>query len=101
MFVGGLTVSIIFYQLTIMAHRECERRLGRAVMTDRVLCASARSEEACQADPGGLLVVRSPDGSYSLAGIFSVGMICSSSENIGVFTNISVVRNWLADSIIW
>ena len=84
-----------------MAHRECVRRLGRAFVTDQVLCASTRSKEACQADSGGLLVVRSPDSSYSLAGIFSVGMICGSSEGIGVFTNISVIRDWVADTMIW
>ena len=84
-----------------MAHGDCVKQLGRAAVTDRVLCAASRSEEQCQTDSGGPLVVRSSDGSYFLAGIFSVGMICSNSDNIGVFTNISVVRDWLTDAMLW
>ena len=67
-----------------------------------MLCAASLCKEMCQADSGGPLVVNSPYGSYSLAGIFSVGMIySSSSHNTGMFTNISVVHDWLADAILW
>ena len=91
----------MFYQLTIRAHRDCVRRYGRTVVTDRMLCAATRSKEPCRTDSGGPLVVRSPNGSYSLAGILSVGMICSHTDNVGVFTNISAVHDWLADTMIW
>ena len=90
---------IIFYQLSIMHHEDCLSRYGSRVVTDQTLCATTNSEGSCQIDSGGLLVVRSSDGSYSLAGIYSLGMISSSHDNIGIFTNITAVSEWLAKNM--
>ena len=83
-----------------MPHGECVRRYGR-IATDRMLCADSSSEQTCRIDSGGPLVVRNTDGSYSLAGIFSVGMICSSRDTVGIFTNITAVGDWLAETMIF
>lgn len=82
-----------------MAHRDCVSKYGARLVTDGMLCANSTSEQPCKADSGGLLVTRSPEGSYSLAGIFSVGMIRSGHDNLGIFTNITAVSGWLADIV--
>ena len=45
-------------------------------------------------------MVRSSEGSYTLAGISSMEMICGSDDNIGVFTNIRTVNDWLVKNMI-
>ena len=95
-----MTVPIVFYQLTIIPHGDCASRYGKEVVTDRILCASSDSEKSCQPDSGGPLVVRSSSGSYTLAGIMSMGMICGSGGSLGVFTNITTVNDWLVDNMI-
>ena len=45
-------------------------------------------------------MVRGPDGSFMLAGISSVGMVCGSGDNMGIFTNITAVNDWLVDTMI-
>lgn len=92
-------MTILFYQVTIMPRSKCVSRYGKAV-TDRMLCAASSSNSSCWSDPGGPLVVRGPDGSYSLAGIFSGGMGCNIRDHIGIFTNITAIRNWLTDYVI-
>lgn len=79
-----------------MSHWACVRKYGSYV-TDRMLCVASSSHYPCFTDLGGPLIVRSADCSYSLAGIFSVGMKCTSSEGVGVFTSLAVVRDWLAE----
>ena len=83
-----------------MPHRECFCRYGGDVVTDRVSCATFSSEELCHSDSVGPLVVRSPDGSYSLAGIPAVGMLCSNRDKIAVFTNITAVNDWLVSNMV-
>lgn len=99
--VGTPTVTDVFYQVTIMPHSECVGRYGSTVVTDRMLCAASSSDRSCFTDPGGPLVVRGPDGSYTLAGIFSSGMRCSNRDDVGIFTNITAVHDWLADTMVW
>ena len=84
-----------------MPHGDCVTRYGDTLVTDRMLCAASNSEQPFKADPGGLLVVRSPEGSYSLAGIFEMGIIHGRHGDSGMFTNITAVSDWLADVMTW
>lgn len=95
-----LAAVIIFYQVTIMPHSECVSRYGRGFVTDRMLCASTTSKGLCQTHSGGPLVVRRPDGSYSLAGILSAGMRCSTRDSVGLFTNMSAMYDWLHNNMV-
>ena len=87
---------IVFYQVSIMAHSDCVSRFG-SYITNQMLCATSSDADSCLTNPGGPLVVRSPDGSYTIAGIFSAAMKCSSHDNVGVFISVTAVHNWLAD----
>lgn len=69
-------------------------------MTDEMLCVIPNSQDSCVTDLGGPLVVRSPDGSYSLAGVFSAAMRCTSDHNFGFFISVAAVRDWLADYMV-
>ena len=87
-----------------MPHSECvsryDSRYSSRARRDWKLCATSSSREWCRSDPGGPLVVRSPDGSYSLAGIASKGMGCDSHDDVAIFTNIAAVYDWLTDYVI-
>ena len=83
-----------------MDHNDCVSQFSRGHVTDQMLCASSRSDRLSQSDSGGPLVIRSPDGSYSLAGVLSMGMGREIYDDIGVFTNIAAVRDWMADYMI-
>lgn len=62
-----------------------------------MLCIVSSSEEFRQTDPGGPLVVQGTDSAYMLAGILSRGMGCNNRDDVGVFTNIAAVRDWIAE----
>ena len=66
-----------------------------------MLCAFAHpgDEETINPDSGGLLLVRRPDGSYALAGILSRGVFYDSVSNLGIFTKISAVNDWLVHTM--
>lgn len=87
-----------------MLQEDCVRRFpaiyGKAVVTDRMMCAGSSSVNSCRHDSGGLLVVRNPEGSYSLAGILGPGITCDSSGNVGIFTKIPAVNDWLVENMI-
>ena len=83
-----------------MSHGDCIKEHTRGFMTDRMLCATTSTDLMCQTDSGGPLVIQRYDGSYSLAGIFSKGMGCDYRHGVGVFTNVTVVRDWIAEYMI-
>ena len=80
-----------------MSHKDCIREQGRRFVTDRMLCATTSTDKVCLTDSGGPLVVCNLYGTYSLAGIFSMGMGCNYHHGVGVFTNIMGVRDWITE----
>ena len=69
----------------------------RGFVTDQMLCATTITDKVCLTDSGGPLVLRSSDGAYSLAGIFSMGMRCDYVHGVGIFTNVMAVRDWITE----
>lgn len=83
-----------------MSHSHCAGVLSKGYVTDQMLCASGSSEESCQINSGGPLVVRSSEGSYSLAGIHSQRITRDRSNRIGIYTNITALHDWLANYLV-
>ncbi|XP_062514658.1 CUB and sushi domain-containing protein 2-like isoform X2 [Corticium candelabrum] len=76
-----------------------EARSHGGAVTDNMLCAGLveGGRDACVADSGGPLVVRSQiDGKYILTGITSWGVGCGEPHKYGVYTKVSNFVDWIS-----
>lgn len=75
-------------------------RSHRGAVTNNMVCAGLQQggRDACDADSGGPLVVRSPiNGRYVLAGITSWGSGCGEPDKYGVYAKVSNFVDWIAE----
>lgn len=79
----------------VLDRRQCSAAYGDR-FTDTMLCAGVKEggKDACQKDSGGPLLVEN-----QLAGIISWAIGCASSENPGVYVDVSHVRHWIESTV--
>jgi trypsin len=84
-FLRGVTVQIV-------SEQACKRAYGSDRITNRMLCAGVNGgrKDACQGDSGGPLVIDNV-----LAGIVSWGYGCGDKSYPGVYTNVSVLSDFI------
>ncbi|MBF0203932.1 MAG: serine protease [Desulfamplus sp.] len=87
--------------IPLISNEKCASVFGVGEITENMLCAgfSEGGKDACQGDSGGPLVVPHPDGGYVLTGIVSWGNGCAQPDAYGVYTRISMMRNWILQQI--
>ncbi|KAL7291452.1 hypothetical protein TKK_0015036 [Trichogramma kaykai] len=87
--------------LKVMSNRRCEAMYKSAGYDESVpgifICAGGEGGvDSCEGDSGGPLVVQRPsDGRWVLAGIISWGIGCAEPNQPGVYTRVSVFRDWI------
>ena len=70
-------------------------------ITDQMICAGfpEGGKDSCQGDSGGPLVVPDQAGGFAQAGIVSFGEGCGRPNKFGVYTNVSVIQQWVSSKI--
>lgn len=69
-------------------------------VTDRMMCAgyAEGGKDACQGDSGGPLIMKTATGETSLIGVVSWGQGCARPELYGVYSKVTSVNQWIADT---
>jgi trypsin len=69
-------------------------------VTERMLCAgyAQGGKDSCQGDSGGPMVMKNAAGENILVGVVSWGQGCARPELYGVYSKVSSVSQWIADT---
>lgn len=89
---GELAVKLRVAEIPIIALSKCRKAYGYNSITNRMFCAglSDGGKDSCQGDSGGPLVFND-----ILYGVVSWGYGCARAGRPGVYTNVSVLRNFI------
>lgn len=91
--------------VSVISNDECDASSGRVdgqwdsyrgQITDNMLCAEARNQDACQGDSGGPLV----DAATGVqTGVVSWGISCAHSDFPGVYARVSRAYDWIEEEV--
>ncbi|OCT72280.1 hypothetical protein XELAEV_18035255mg, partial [Xenopus laevis] len=95
---GGAAVILQKAEIRIINQTECNKLLD-GQLTPRMLCAGFVSGgiDACQGDSGGPLSSVELNNKVYLAGVVSWGEGCARRNKPGVYTKVSMMRDWIKD----
>ncbi|KAM8927612.1 suppressor of tumorigenicity 14 protein [Pelodytes ibericus] len=94
---GGTGASLLQKaEIRIINHDECNRLLENQ-LTPRMICAGFVSGgiDACQGDSGGPLSSVESNNKVYLAGIVSWGDGCARRNKPGIYTSVTMMRDWI------
>ena len=103
LFLVDASYNVVLNQLTIpfIETLLCnDRRWYNGKVTSNMFCAGYKEgrRDSCQGDSGGPLVC-SDGAHWSVLGIISWGFDCAQPRHPGVYTNVTVMKPWIHDSI--
>jgi len=81
----------------LMSHSSCLSHYTPSQLTRNMLCARSPGGDSCRGDSGGPLTLLRR-GRYELAGVVSWGISCAQPQWPGVYSKVSVVRDWIVDN---
>ncbi|XP_023323582.1 transmembrane protease serine 9 [Eurytemora carolleeae] len=86
------TLQMVY--LDIMEQSNCINHYSTREITDKMLCAAAKSSDACYGDSGGPMTVQ-VEGRSVLTGVVSWGLECARPQWPGVYSRVSSVIPWI------
>ena len=97
---GTYSTDLRFAKIPLVSETDCDAAYP-AKITSTMLCAGSKSGSgACSGDSGGpLMVSQAADPFWFQIGVTSWGDDCSVSQNFGVYTDVSTLRQWIDDTI--
>ena len=81
----------------LMSNSSCVSHYTPGQVTGSMLCAGTPGGDSCRGDSGGPLTVLRR-GRYELAGVVSWGISCARPQWPGVYSKVSVVRDWIVET---
>lgn len=81
----------------IWENAECKSTYGKAApggIESHMLCAGQKGKDSCNGDSGGPMVMGT-GSTWSQIGVVSWGIGCGKSHYPGVYTRVTVVRDWI------
>lgn len=100
-FNGPSSNVLMEVQIPIWEQDECVKAYQRDVpLTKEYICAGLADggKDACQGDSGGPLMLAN-NGTFYLVGVVSFGKRCAQPGFPGVYTNVRLYGDWMADNI--
>ena len=81
-------------EVPVSTSAQCTDAYGSSI-TDSMFCAGKAGSDSCQGDSGGPLMVAENGTDWHQIGIVSWGIGCGSTGYPGVYTKVSVFRDWI------
>ncbi len=103
----GLTVSgdnssasdvLMQVVVPVSTSAQCTGAYG-SYITDSMFCAGKAGSDSCNGDSGGPLMVAENGTDWHQIGIVSWGSVCGSAGYPGVYTEVSVFRDWVRKQV--
>ncbi|RQM19346.1 hypothetical protein B5M09_014010, partial [Aphanomyces astaci] len=92
---GPVSQSLMEVGVDSISNDQCAKVLAPHTVNEAMLCAGGKlGEDSCQGDSGGPLTVES-NGSVQLVGVVSWGVGCGNLGNPGVYSRISIARDFI------
>ncbi|RHZ01831.1 hypothetical protein DYB26_013592 [Aphanomyces astaci] len=92
---GPVSQSLMEVGVDSISNDQCVKVLAPRTVNEAMLCAGGKlGEDSCQGDSGGPLTVES-NGSVQLVGVVSWGVGCGHLGNPGVYSRISIARDFI------
>ena len=95
---GPLGRPLLKIDTKLVATADCNSKESNdGKITDRMICAGDAdgSGDSCQGDSGGPMTAKLPNGQERLIGVVSWGEGCGVKNKYGVYSRLSVVRDWI------
>ena len=101
--IGSLSDILMEVDVNVISNKKCdsssdENDSYKGQITDSMICAVGKREDACQGDSGGPLVLGLDDahgGEYMLVGVVSWGIGCADPNFPGVYSRVSQAEEWI------
>lgn len=97
---GGPPSNVLMeVTLPIWSQQDCQQQFDQPIL-DTELCAGteAGGRDSCQGDSGGPLLLQMNDGRWVNIGIVSFGVRCGEPGKPGVYTNVGMYLDWIAQN---